>query len=178
VNQAAIGGRLGHLQSDRAGPSYGGSHLLRAYRAHPDYGRLPLVLTAVAPPHDLAGTWPTELVGTFTDPAAVLAAVNRLLQPPATRQSHLPLTRRHASVGRWTSRMIGPQRTGEAVRPLCLEPQGVLGAAGRRRPTGSSALLHTWCARDWRSGSELAGQRLAARERPAGQRASVWTWSG
>src|SRR5512133_2796096 len=29
--------------------SYRGIHLLRAYRAHPDYGRLPLVLVAVAP---------------------------------------------------------------------------------------------------------------------------------
>jgi CheY-like chemotaxis protein len=62
--------------------SYRGIHLLRAYRAHPDYGRLPLVLVAVAPPHDLEGPGPIELVETFTDPAAVLAAVNRLLQPP------------------------------------------------------------------------------------------------
>ncbi len=66
------------------GRSYRGSHLLRAYRAHPDYGRLPLVLVAVAPPQDLEGSGPTELVGTFADPAAVLAAVNRLLhaRPP------------------------------------------------------------------------------------------------
>ncbi len=65
------------------GRSYRGIHLLHAYRAHPDYGRLPLVLVAIAPPHDLQGPGPTEMVGTFTDPAAVLAAVNRLLQPPA-----------------------------------------------------------------------------------------------
>jgi len=64
------------------GRSYRGIHLLRAYRAHPDYGRLPLVLVAAAPPQDLKGPGPTEVVGTFADPAAVLAAVHRLLQPP------------------------------------------------------------------------------------------------
>jgi hypothetical protein len=55
------------------GRSYRGSHLLRAYRGHPDFGRLPLVLVAIAPPQDLEGVGPTELVATFTDPAAVLA---------------------------------------------------------------------------------------------------------
>jgi hypothetical protein len=74
------------------GRSYRGIHLLRAYRAHPDYGRVPLVLVAVAPPQNLQGSGPTEVVGTFADPAGVLAAVNRLLQPPATRQPHLSLT--------------------------------------------------------------------------------------
>jgi hypothetical protein len=72
------------------GRSYRGSHLLHAYRAHLDYGRLPLVLVATAPPHDLAGTGPTELIATFEDPAAVLAAVNRLLplsgHPPLDHQ--------------------------------------------------------------------------------------------
>src|SRR5512132_769867 len=72
------------------GRSYRGSHLLRAYRGHPDFGRLPLVLVAIAPPQDLEGVGPTELVATFTDPAAVLAAVNRLLHPPSPRQSHAP----------------------------------------------------------------------------------------
>jgi CheY-like chemotaxis protein len=74
------------------GRSYRGIHLLRAYRVHPDYGRLPLVLVAVAPPQDLQGPGPIEVVGTFADPAGVLAAVNRLLQPPATRRPHPPLT--------------------------------------------------------------------------------------
>jgi CheY-like chemotaxis protein len=64
------------------GRSYRGIHLLRAYRAHPDYGRLPLVLVAVAPPQNLQGSGPTELVGTFADPAGVLAAVNRLQPRP------------------------------------------------------------------------------------------------
>ena len=63
------------------GRSYRGMHLLRAYRAHPDYGRLPLVLVAVAPPHNLGGAGPIEVVETHTVPAAVVAAVDRLLQP-------------------------------------------------------------------------------------------------
>ena len=73
------------------GPGIGGQlpGLLAAYRAHPDYGRLPLALVAIKPPQDLAGTGPTELVDTFTDPAAVLAAVHRLLQPrPAVADHH------------------------------------------------------------------------------------------
>ncbi len=65
------------------GRSYRGIHLLRAYRAHPDYGRLPVVLMTVAPPQDLEGPGPMEVMGTFADPAAVLAAVNRLLPAAA-----------------------------------------------------------------------------------------------
>jgi hypothetical protein len=64
-----------------SGRSYRGIHLLRAYRAHPDYGRLPLVLVAVAPPHNLGGAGPIEVVETPTDLVAVVAAVHRLLQP-------------------------------------------------------------------------------------------------
>jgi CheY-like chemotaxis protein len=46
------------------GRSYRGIHLLRAYRGHPDYGRLPLLLVAVEPPRDLAGAGPIEVVET------------------------------------------------------------------------------------------------------------------
>jgi hypothetical protein len=70
------------------GRSYRGIHLLRAYRAHPDYGRRPLVLVSGVLPRDLEGTGPTELVDTFTDPAAVLAAVNRLMPPRPTAADH------------------------------------------------------------------------------------------
>jgi hypothetical protein len=70
------------------GRSYRGIHLLRAYRTHLDYGQLPLVLVAVALPYDLEGPGPTELVDTFADPAAVLAAVNRLLPPQAEVADH------------------------------------------------------------------------------------------
>jgi hypothetical protein len=40
------------------------------------------VLVAVAPPQNLQGPGTTEVVRTFADPTAVLAAVNRQLQPP------------------------------------------------------------------------------------------------
>jgi hypothetical protein len=70
------------------GRSYRGIHLLHAYRAHPDYGRLPLVLVAVAPPQDLEGPGPTEMVETFTEPAVVVAAVHRLLQPRPVAADH------------------------------------------------------------------------------------------
>ena len=71
------------------GRSYRGIHLLHAYRAHPDYGRLPLALVAVAPPQDLKEPGPTEMVETFTEPAVVVAAVHRLLQPrPAAADHH------------------------------------------------------------------------------------------
>jgi hypothetical protein len=71
------------------GRSYRGIHLLHAYRAHSDYGRLPLVLVAVAPPQNLEGPGPTEMVETFTEPAVVVAAVHRLLQPrPAAADHH------------------------------------------------------------------------------------------
>lgn len=65
------------------GRSYRGIHLLRAYRAHPDYGRLPLVLVAIAPPRELGGTGPTEVVENHTEPAAVVAAVDRVLRARA-----------------------------------------------------------------------------------------------
>ena len=75
------------------GRSYRGIHLLHAYRAHPDYGRLPLVLVAVAPPQDLEGPGPTEMVETFTEPAGVVAAVHRLRSPgrsPPTTTACVP----------------------------------------------------------------------------------------
>jgi hypothetical protein len=78
------------LELPLRGRSYRGSHLLAAYRTHPDYGRLPLVLVTIAPPEDLEGTGPTELIATFTDPAAILAAVHRLL---ASRPAPIPSRR-------------------------------------------------------------------------------------
>ena len=79
------------------GRSYRGIHLLHAYRAHPDYGRLPLVLVTVAPPQDLKGPGPTEMVETFTEPAVVVAAVHRLLQPRPVAADHHGM--RRAAVG-------------------------------------------------------------------------------
>src|SRR6266540_2336010 len=59
-----------------------------------DYGRLPLVLVAVAPPHNLGGAGPIEVVETHTVPAAVVAAVDRLLQPTGQTPDRKLLTGR------------------------------------------------------------------------------------
>src|SRR6266542_6584633 len=89
--------------------SYRGIHLLRAYRAHPDYGRLPLVLVAVAPPHNLGGSGPIEVVETYRDPAAVVAAVGRLLQPIEAAAGRPLLTSAAWGVGRLDERDDRPQ---------------------------------------------------------------------
>jgi hypothetical protein len=60
-----------------------GIHVLRAYRAHPDYQRLPLVLVTVAAPRKLGGAGPVEVVEPQSEPFVVVAAVNRLLQSPS-----------------------------------------------------------------------------------------------
>jgi hypothetical protein len=109
------------------GRSYRGSHLLHAYRAHPDYGRLPLVLVAIAPPQDLAGTGSTELVATFTDPPAVLAAVNRLLQPP---QPSPPIPCVH-QIGPSGSEPAGQQRERFACHGFGVDLVRVAGPAWR-----------------------------------------------
>jgi CheY-like chemotaxis protein len=70
------------------GRSYRGIHLLHAYRAHPDYGRLPLVLVAMAPAGS-GGTGADRSGGDVHRPAVVVAAVHRLLQPrPAAADHH------------------------------------------------------------------------------------------
>jgi CheY-like chemotaxis protein len=70
-----------------AGPmrhrSYNGSHLLRAYRSHPWYGRLPMLLVAPRIPQGIGGTGPIELVGKFSEPRAVVEAVERLTRTMA-----------------------------------------------------------------------------------------------
>jgi CheY-like chemotaxis protein len=107
--------------------SYRGIHLLRAYRAHPDYGRLPLVLVAGAPPHNLAGTGPVEVVETHTDAAAVVAAVGRLLQPIEAGSG--PTL---ADLGTWGVRRLGERddHPQVVVEVLAQDGQQRLGLAG------------------------------------------------
>jgi CheY-like chemotaxis protein len=106
------------------GRSYRGIHLLRAYRAHPDYGRLPLVLLAVAPPHDLRGAGPIEVVETYTDPTAVVAAVNRLLQSSGQTPDRPSLTTTTCVV-RWPGqRGDRPQSTSEPSDGIPLHLRG------------------------------------------------------
>lgn len=61
------------------GRSYRGEHLLRAYRSHTDYGRLPMVIVSLGVPEYLPGTGPIERIDKFSPPAAVVAAVERAL---------------------------------------------------------------------------------------------------
>lgn len=59
--------------------TYRGVHLLRAYRSHVRYGRLPMLVVAPGLPEGLSGTGPIESIPKFSDPRAVLDAVERLL---------------------------------------------------------------------------------------------------
>ena len=60
--------------------SYRGIHLLRAYREHPEYGRLPMLVVGVGAPDDLGGSGPILQVAKFADPSEVVSAVDRLLE--------------------------------------------------------------------------------------------------
>jgi len=59
--------------------SYRGEHLLRAYRAHPFYGRKPMLVVSLAKPVGVGGRGPLAFVEKFTQPAAVVEAVDDLL---------------------------------------------------------------------------------------------------
>ena len=60
--------------------TYGGVNLLRTYRAHPDYGRLPMLVVSVGVPKDLGGTGPIRFIEKYAEPATVVQAVNDLLE--------------------------------------------------------------------------------------------------
>lgn len=59
--------------------TYRGEHLLRAYRSHPGYGSLPMVLIAPNEPAALDGTGRIETIEKFSHPRRVLEAIERLL---------------------------------------------------------------------------------------------------
>lgn len=61
------------------GRTYRGEHLLRAYREHADYGRLPMVVVSLGIPRDLPGTGPLARVDKFSEPHAVIGAVEDVL---------------------------------------------------------------------------------------------------
>ena len=56
-----------------------GLHLLRRYRAHPDYGTLPCLVVAVGNPGSLPGSGPIRTIGKFAPAREVVAAVDALL---------------------------------------------------------------------------------------------------
>jgi hypothetical protein len=59
--------------------TYRGIHLLRAYRDHPIYGRLPMLVVAFGAPADLGGSGPIETLKQFSEPHEIVEAVDRLL---------------------------------------------------------------------------------------------------
>jgi CheY-like chemotaxis protein len=61
------------------GRTYRGSHLLRAYRSHPVYGRLPMIVVSVGVPGHLEGSGPLDVVEKYAAPHVVIDAVERML---------------------------------------------------------------------------------------------------
>ena len=61
------------------GRNYSGGRLLQAYRSHPRYGRLPMLVVSVMPPGVVAGTGPIAFVEKFSSSQEIVDAVERLL---------------------------------------------------------------------------------------------------
>lgn len=61
------------------GHPYTGGQILRAYRAHPAYGRLPMVVVDVVDPGRLPGPGPVRFVPRFTSPRRVVETIERML---------------------------------------------------------------------------------------------------
>ena len=59
--------------------TYRGSELLRAYREHPRYGCLPILVVWVGVPPDVRGTGPIMLLEKFSEPRRVIEAVHELI---------------------------------------------------------------------------------------------------
>lgn len=61
------------------GRTYRGVHLLRAYREHALYGRLPMLVVSMGVPDDLPGSGPIDVVEKWSGPKQIVQAVERLL---------------------------------------------------------------------------------------------------
>lgn len=57
-----------------------GARMVRAYRSHPRYSHIPLLVVFVTGSVHLPGTGPIELIGKFNSPTSVLDSVSRMLQ--------------------------------------------------------------------------------------------------
>lgn len=68
------------------GWAYSGTDLLRAYRAHPRFGRLPMLIVSVGDPGPLEGIGPVEIVDRHSMPGVVARAVERLLGADVPRR--------------------------------------------------------------------------------------------
>ena len=61
------------------GRGYRGEHLLRAYREHRRYGKLPTVVVSIGAPKEMAGTGSYATVDKFSSPRIVVDAVESML---------------------------------------------------------------------------------------------------
>jgi CheY-like chemotaxis protein len=61
------------------GRNYRGIDLVRAYRNHAAYGRLPMLLVTIGSVDDPGGNAPFEIVEKFSPPQMIVDAVDRLL---------------------------------------------------------------------------------------------------
>lgn len=61
------------------GRNYSGMRILEAYRAHPRYGRLPMVVVSVVAPPIVGGTGPLRFVEKFSPPRVIVTAVEEMV---------------------------------------------------------------------------------------------------
>lgn len=61
------------------GRTYRGRDLLRAYRRHPVYGRMPMLVVSFEQIDCLEGTGPLARIEKYSSPAAVVGAIDALL---------------------------------------------------------------------------------------------------
>jgi hypothetical protein len=73
------------MSTPMRGSTYRAEHLLNAYRSHPRYGKLPMVVVSIGAPKETAGTGPYATVDKFSSPWAVVDAVQRVLSPGSVR---------------------------------------------------------------------------------------------
>ena len=65
------------------GRGYRAEHLLHAYRSHPRYGKLPMVVVSIGAPKEMTGTGPYTTVNKFSSPSAVVDSVQSMLSSTA-----------------------------------------------------------------------------------------------
>jgi hypothetical protein len=66
------------------GRTYCGDQLIKAYRSHPDFGSVPMVIASAARPDAIEGAGPIEVIREDAEPHEIALAVEKLL----TRATH------------------------------------------------------------------------------------------
>lgn len=97
------------LFTEMQGRAYRGIQLLRAYRAHPAYSRLPFVVVSLGTPGKLEGIGPVEVVQKYGDPAEVINAVKRLLTKTGLASAEVVFTDTEPAYA-WEKRELGSCR--------------------------------------------------------------------